>query len=93
MGFHTLDRMEGGLVDCQHLIQVAEAGKEGLSQRLNVAPGDTEGQEKFEDGRISARRGIAVEKPLAQPLTVAGFAIVAIIHNRDTRFQKQSRAS
>jgi hypothetical protein len=70
------------------LIQVAETGKEGFSQRLNVTAGNAEGQEKFEEGRISARRGIAVKEPLTQPLTVTGLAIFVIIHSPDTCLQK-----
>lgn len=88
MILHAFDRLESGRGGCQDLVQITETGKEGISERFNVATGDAECQQQLQDGRVRARRSIPVDEPLAQPLTVTGFAIVAIVHNLDIGLQK-----
>ncbi|MBM3883093.1 MAG: hypothetical protein FJ387_25825 [Verrucomicrobia bacterium] len=91
MDLHTVHRTQGGWIGCQHLIQVAETGKQGFRQWLNVVARDAEGQEQFEKGRIRARRGSTVKEPLTQPLTVTGPAIIVTIHSPDTCWLKPGR--
>jgi len=91
MGFHTIHCAQVSRIGGQDLAQVTKTGNQGLGQRLNIAPGDAEGQEQFQEGRISARRDIAVDKLLAQSLPVTRFTtIVAIVHSLDMGPEKQS---